>query len=260
MGNIILFFITEVIIISVIYFIYRVTKKSCSFVERIANIVFVVIEVTLLFIYYMDRFNIPTELGWHINVNSQNWLSFIVTYTASIMSAGIAAIVSVLITIYQIKENNKQNEQRDSKNAKIQNMPILKYIITTNKEMTVNFKNTIFLKEKDGILYPLNISIKNIGMNTIRNLKVDLEFDENLFRLTEENSQEPLEKGEVKDIDRWLNLPCENNEYKIKLRILYQDILTNWYTQEVELNYKTTNICEKGEYKSYVDFIVKEER
>ena len=55
-------------------------------------------------------------------------------------------------------------------------------------------------------------------------------------------------------------MPCANNEYKMKLIVLYQDILTNWYAQEVDINYKTTNRYEKGEYKSFVDFIVKEEK
>ncbi|CDE82578.1 putative uncharacterized protein [Clostridium sp. CAG:273] len=111
MGNIILFIITLTIISLTLYFIYKSTEKSNSLVEKISYIVLAIVDSAILIIYYFDRFNVPTELGWNINVNTQNWLNFIATYTTGIISAGIAALVSVFVTIYQIKKNNEENDR-----------------------------------------------------------------------------------------------------------------------------------------------------
>lgn len=54
-------------------------------------------------IYYLDRYDVPTYLGWNINVDSQNWLSFLANYSAGIISAVISAVVLVIVTILQIK-------------------------------------------------------------------------------------------------------------------------------------------------------------
>lgn len=80
MGNIILFLISVIIFGLIIYFVYKSTKKSNSLLEEISYIILAIVSATILMIYYLDRYNIPTELGWTVNVNTQNWLNFIGTY------------------------------------------------------------------------------------------------------------------------------------------------------------------------------------
>lgn len=72
MGNVILFIITMIIIGLTLYFIGRSMRKSNDLVEKICYIVLAVVNSTFLIIYYLDKFNIPTELGWNVNVNTQN--------------------------------------------------------------------------------------------------------------------------------------------------------------------------------------------
>jgi len=85
------------------------------------------ITLVPIVIYYLDRYNVPTYMGWATDVNSQNWLAFLANYSAGIMSAVIGAIVLVLVTIWQINRNKQDSIERDKQNLRIQNMPILKY-------------------------------------------------------------------------------------------------------------------------------------
>ena len=92
--------------------------------------------VVILVIYYLDRYNIPSKFNLTMNINTQNWLSLIGNYITGIISAIIGALVAVWTTIYQIRKNNEQNEKRDKENLRIQNMPILKYDINTERKGT----------------------------------------------------------------------------------------------------------------------------
>ena len=252
-------FIVLTIIMSV--FINLNYKKCETCGEKILFVLYAIICIIPIFIYYLDLWNIPSSLNLVKNINSQNWLAFLANYTSSIVSAIIGATVSIGLVFLQIRKNNEDTEKRDKESLRIQNMPLLKYYISTDKEVSAELENCIFTKKDDAILYPLNIAIKNIGMNAIRSLKVDFEseIDSDIFRLVGEKSQVPIERDEIIYINKCLNLPCIDNEYKIKLKVLYEDILTNWYIQEVEINYITTNICEQGRYKCFVKFVVKEE-
>lgn len=201
MGNVILFIITMIIIGLTLYFIGRSMRKSNDLVEKICYIVLAVVNSTFLIIYYLDKFNIPTELGWNVNVNTQNWLSFIVTYATSIVSAGIAALVSVFITIYQIKKNNEHNEKRDKENLRIQNMPMLKYEMKTSSnrdDYKIELEHLIVsnCNEKSMTTYNLFILIKNIGLNNVKRIIIDMESSmmKKIYRILGDNNVVPLEK------------------------------------------------------------------
>lgn len=141
---------------------YKATEKSRGKVEQALYIILAIINSIMLIIYYVDRFNIPTELDWATNVNTQNWLNFISTYFSTGINTGIAALVSVLVTKYQIKKNNEDNEKRDKENLRIQNMPMLKYEITTkgiNDNNKVERDDIIIsnCEEKDTMTYEISI-------------------------------------------------------------------------------------------------------
>lgn len=266
MGNVILFIITMIIIGLTLYFIGRSMRKSNDLVEKICYIVLAVVNSTFLIIYYLDKFNIPTELGWNVNVNTQNWLSFIVTYATSIISAGIAALVSVFITIYQIKKNNEHNEKRDKENLRIQNMPMLKYEMKTSSnrdDYKIELEHLIVsnCNEKSMTTYNLFILIKNIGLNNVKRIIIDMESSmmKKIYRILGDNNVVPLEKNEEKEIFRYFALEREK-EYLIKLHIYYEDVLQNWYYQVIEATYDATKYNDNSLPIGQINYKVNEEK
>lgn len=131
LGNIILFLISFFAICIMLFLSYRAIKKSNSLAEKISEIALAMVMAVILVIYYLDRYDIPTVLNLGMNIDTQNWLSFIGNYITGVISAVIGALVAVWTTIYQIKKNNEENNRRNKENLKIQNMPILKYDINT---------------------------------------------------------------------------------------------------------------------------------
>lgn len=247
MGNIILFIMTMAVIVLMLYFIYKAFDKSSNMVERISYVVLAIIDVTLFGIYYLDKFNIPTELGWNKNVNTQNWLNFLGTYITGIISAGIGAVVSVFITIYQIRKNNEDNEKRDSENLRIQNMPMLKYEIeTTNAEnKKIDIEELIISNCDHNVSIPYNlfVTIKNIGLNNVKRIIVDFEsaIVKNKERILGKNNIIPMEKNESKNLYTYFALET-GKEYLIKLNVYYEDVLQNWYYQTVDIYYNASKV------------------
>ena len=252
MGNVILFIITMIILVLMIYFIYKATNKSNSLAEKLSYFILAIIDIIVLGMYYLDRFNIPTELGWNININTQNWLNFMGTFITGIIGAGIGVITSVFITIYQIKKNNEENAKRDSENLRVQNMPMLKYEIKTectkNEEIDIDHLIITNCEDKSSRTYDLFISIKNIGLNNVKRILVDFEsaMANNKYRILGKNSLIPIEKNEIKQIYRYFALES-GKEYEMKLEVYYEDVLQNWYCQIVDIKYNATNIS-NGSY------------
>ena len=261
MGNVILFIITLTIISLTLYFIYKSTEKSNSLVEKISYIVLAIVDSAILIIYYLDRFNIPTELGWNINVNTQNWLDFIATYTTGIISTGIAALVSVSVTIYQIKKNNEENDKRDKENFRIQNMPLLKYdcLQEENTLLELTQLDTNIAEDK-GVAQQITLSLKNIGLNSIRKYYIKIKSNilkrEYIFEIAKENV---IEKGQEVIIPFVLRLKTEET-YNFKITLYYQDLVFNIYEQDVMLEYKLFNINDGLNYCYNYQFMVQEEK
>lgn len=264
MGNIILFIITMTIIVLMLYFIYKAFNKSNSVIETISYLILAIIDITLLGIYYLDRFNIPTELGWNTNVNTQSWLNFIGTYFTGILGAGIGVVVSVFVTIYQIKKNNEENTKRDNENLRIQNMPMLKYEIKTTdineKNDAINHLIISNCDDKKSIPYHIYISIKNIGLNNVKRIIVDFESTmvNNTERIMGGNTVIPIEKNEIKNIYRYFALEGDN-QYKMQLNVYYEDVLQNWYFQTIDILYKATKLNNGSYPLGIVDYKVNEE-
>ena len=101
--------ITIIILGIIAYFCYINYKKCKNDLEKTLYILLFLVSMVPIAIYYLDRYNVPTYLGWNINVNSQNWLAFLANYSAGIISSVISAVVLVIVTILQIKKNNEDN-------------------------------------------------------------------------------------------------------------------------------------------------------
>ena len=124
------------IIISVVMFLFaRLNYKKCETGgEKIIFIFYIIIISIPIILYYLDLWNIPSRLNLIKNMNSQNWLNFLFTYVSTIVSSVIGVTASIYIAFIQIRKNNEDNEKRDKENLRVQNMPLLKYNINTERK------------------------------------------------------------------------------------------------------------------------------
>lgn len=263
-GNIILFLISFFAICTMLYLSYRAIKKSNSLAEKISEIVLAMVMAVILVIYYLDRYDIPTALNLGMNIDTQNWLSFIGNYITGVISAVIGALVAVWTTIYQIKKNNEENNRRDKENLRIQNMPILKYDINTERKGTGDLSELIVTNKENelGNAYNLNIILKNIGMNSIKNIIIDFKspvINNSIYRLLGKNAVNPVEKGEVIELNKFFSLKPSDKYYEMYIVLYYQDVLSNWYKQEIQIHYNTSNIFDKGGYIGRLNYEVKKD-
>jgi len=233
-------------------------KKSKDNIEKIVGVITIIIGNIFLIIYYIDRFNLPTILKMNKNVDTQNWLMIITTCIASIISSTIGGLIAFGIARNQIKENNMQN----SENLRIQNMPIVKYDITTCKLMAIKPQEIKTKFNKDN-KYSISIKLKNIGLNIIKSIKVDFDSEINnnkVLRLKGKNTQVSMEKGEeILPIERCFNLEHAEKPYKMNLIVYYEDVLNNWYKQTVEIDYIATENTTVGGYTGKINYIINKE-
>ena len=263
-GNIVLFLISFFAICIMLYLAYRAIKKSNSLAEKISEIVLAMVMAVILVIYYLDRYDIPTVLNLGMNIDTQNWLSFIGNYITGVISAVIGALVAVWTTIYQIRKNNEENNRRDKENLKIQNMPILKYDINTERKGTGDLSELIITNKENelGNAYNLNIILKNIGMNSIKNIIIDFKssvINNSIYRLLGKYDVNPVEKGEVIELNRFFSLKPSDKYYEMYITIYYQDVLSNWYKQEILVYYSASTIFDKGNYIGRLTYEAKKE-
>lgn len=265
MSNMILFLFNITLLLLVLVLMYKLLKKSSDFIEKIVYIVLAIIYVSILIIYYLDRFNIPTQLGLHTNVNTQLWLEIICNYITVMLSAGITIAVSIGITRYQIKKNNEDNDKRDKENLRIQNMPMLKYEIKTNgfeEKIEIDTEHLIIsnCNGKNTSTYELFILIKNIGLNNVKRIIIDLESTilNKTNKIIDYNIIIPIEKNETKSIYRYFSLE-RDKEYPMKLIVYYQDVLQNWYCQTIDIRYEATKYNKNSSAIGKISYTVNEE-
>ena len=104
--------IVVLILLGMGVFCYINYKRCKDDLEKSLYILLFFVSIIPISLYYLDRYNIPTLLGWSVNVNSQNWLSFLASYSSGVISAIIGAVVLVIVTIVQIKKNNEDSIKR----------------------------------------------------------------------------------------------------------------------------------------------------
>lgn len=235
-------------------------KKSKDNIEKIVGVITIIISNIFIIIYYIDRFNLPTILKMNTNVDTQNWLIIITTCIASIISATIGGLIAFGIARNQMKENNKQN----SENLRIQNIPMLKYEIITkgpkNEEIDIEHLIISNCEDKTSRPYDLFISIKNIGLNSVKRILVDFEsaMVNSTYRIMGKNTLIPIEKNETKQIYRYFALET-GKKYEMKLKVYYEDVLQNWYCQIVDIIYNATTISNGSYPLGNVEYKVNEE-
>lgn len=255
--------ISFIIVFTIIFIFARLNyKKFNEGGEKIIFIFYVIIVSIPIIIYYLDLWNIPSQLNLTKNIDSQNWLGFLFTYVSTIVSSVIGVTASIYIALTQIRKNNEDNEKRDKENLRVQNMPLLKYNIDTERKCKGDVSDLIITSTENGQPYELNFSFKNIGLNSIKNIIIDYESDvtNSIYRLSGKNNVISIEKGEEIESNHFLSLEL-NSITKMKLIVYYEDVLDNWYKQILNITYNASSIFEKGNYIGKVSYSVgKEER
>ena len=224
-----------IIIISSFIFAYKNYKKCETVLERIFCVSMFFVVLVPIFLYYFDRYNVPTILTWSENVNTQNWLAFFSSYLSSIVGAVISSVVLVIVTVLQMNRTLKETQERDKEERRINNMPLLEYKIFSNDDRNKKIcrVDTIF---ETGFTCGINLKIKNIGMNSVRKSFVVLSSPEvKKSKCFEVDNQSCIYKEETKELKFLLILP--DGEYKFTLKVYYEDLLKNWYVQKVEISY-----------------------
>lgn len=250
------------IVIAVVIFIFvRLNYKKCKTGgEKIILIFYVIIVAIPIILYYLDLLNIPSKLNLMKNIDNQNWLGFLFTYVSTIVSSVIGVTASIYIAFIQIRKNNEDNEKRDKENLRIQNMPLLKYNIDTERKCEGDVSELIITSVKDGQPFELNFSFKNIGLNSVKNIIIDYKSDvtNSTYRLSGKNNIISMEKSEEIESNHFISLKL-NSTINMKLIMYYEDVLNNWYRQVVNIIYNASNVFEKGNYVGKVKYLVENE-
>lgn len=253
--------ISFIIIVVVIFIFAKLNYKKCEKEgEKIIFIFYVTIIYIPIILYYLDLWNIPSKLNLMKNIDSQNWLGFLFTYISTIFSSVIGVTAFIYIAFVQIRKNNEDNEKRDKENLRVQNMPLLKYGIDTERKCEGDLSDLIITSVKDGKPFELNFSFKNIGLNSVKNIIIDYESDvtNSIYRLSGKNNIITIEKGEEIESNHFLSLKL-NSATNMKLIVYYEDVLNNWYRQVVNIIYSASSVFEKGNYVGKVKYLVENE-
>jgi hypothetical protein len=253
--------ISFIIVFSIILIFAILNYKKCNNGgEKIIFTFYVIIISIPIILYYLDLWNIPSKLNLMKNIDTQNWLGFLFTYVSTIVSSVIGVTASIYIAFIQIRKNNEDNEKRDKENLRIQNMPLLKYNIDTERKCEGDISELIITSVKDGQPFELNFSFKNIGLNSVKNIIIDYESDvtNSTYRLSGKNNIISMEKGEEIESNHFISLKL-NSTINMKLIMYYEDVLNNWYRQVVNIIYNASNVFEKGNYIGNVKYLVKNE-
>lgn len=254
------------LMIAGIIFVIKTYKKCEDFGEKIFFGAYILIAGLPIVVLYLDMFNIPSILKLTMGLDTRFWLDSIFQYITNIISMLVSALISVGLVMYELNRNNMDSEKRDKENLRIQNVPILKFNISSYGDVVPDIKNLIITKgsEKSGTAtYNLILKLKNIGMNGIKTIKIKLKSD--IFESeTEEifgyDSVEMIEKGEEITISKFFALKCKEKDYKLKMTVYYEDFLSNWYKQKVYIEYKTTMRRKQGSYEAEIDWKVEKEK
>ena len=258
-------FSLAIVIFSITIFV-KGYNDSESDLEKALYIIMSVACMFPLLIYYLDRYNIPTKLGYTENIVSRDWVNIITTYSTSIISTLLSAIFLIFITFKQLRETSNDNIRLNNETQRMQNLPYLQYDFTNEiidknlcsdkiKLITINDNNN----DNDSIDF--TIKIKNIGLNTAR--KVIFELKSDLFEkeeYSELQNQGMLEKNETKEKEVII-LNVAKGTHRIEIIVYYQDLLKNWYSQKIYLVISVTNIYDSktGNCDHIDSFIVNDE-
>lgn len=225
----------------IIYKIYKEYQKSETIDEKVIFWLVLFIIAVPIFVYYLDRGDIISEIGWFENSNSDRWFNFFETHFSSLVSALIAAVVLIIMTIHQLNLDREKNNL----DKRIQNAPIFRYEIN-NLHISTNLEYQV-INKIEGNPYSLFLNIENLGLNHARN--IEFEVYDDIIKTGQKfkfDIQSFLRKDDHKLVRFIFNYKYDsenqkNNNKKIKIIVSYQDLLNNNYKQEINIYVEVTN-------------------
>lgn len=222
-------------------------KDSKSEFEKVLYIILSFTIILPLLVYYLDRYNIPSKLGYAENIISSDWVSILTNYSAAIISTLLSSVFLMFITFRQMEETYKDNIKLNNETQRIQNLPLLRYNFTHERlegDMFDENKKWIISNQDDSNvdLIDFTMEIENVGLNTVRKVYLDVESElfnqKEIFELC---NQSNIEKSQTIKIE-FIITNVAKGTYKIEITVYYQDLLKNWYKQKVHLTISITNI------------------
>jgi len=253
-----------VLIFSIISFMKGYKETKSDFEKILYTLLSVAFTIPLI-IYYLDRYNLPSKLGYMDNINASNWVSILTNYSATIISTLISAVFLIFVTFKQMKETYKDNIKLNNENQRLQNLPFLRYKFTHKRiddELFEQNQKWIFsnqdVNNSDSIDFTMEI--ENIGLNAVRRVCLELKAD--IFKekeYLELCNQRSKEKKEVKKKE-FIITNIKKGDYKIEIVVYYQDLLKNWYQQKVHITISVTNIWDsKTNNRNQINSIIVDE-
>lgn len=252
-------FIVEILVgISIIFLCYVSVKKCRKYYKEtesdLEKTIYDILTFALVFlflVYLLDRFNLPSKFGYTKNVDSSDWVSIITNNSIVIFTTLLNSAFLIFVTRKQIeasyKDNLKINKKMNEENAKlnnemqrIQNLPFLRYKFTNERlegPILGENKKWFFSNQDDSNNGSIDFTmeIENIGLNAIR--KVCLKVESELLKESEHFefcNQSNLEKNEIKKKE-FIITNVDKGTYQMKVFVYYQDLLKNWYKQQIDL-------------------------
>lgn len=240
----IILWIVEVIIIILLVVLpilklYRQYKDSKTVDEKVVFFLILLIFVVPLIIYCLDRYDVFSKLKWIENTDSDRWFNFLATYISSIFGALIGAVALILMTMHQME----RQDEKDKEIVRINNMPLLTYKLSRNTG-EINLENLLVTNCKKGKSLDFELFIKNVGMNAIKKSFIVFssdDFSNPYYNWLENNGC--IDKNESVAIYRYLKL--SKGKHTINFTIYYCDLINNWYSQNIRLNFEITNYFDK---------------
>lgn len=257
MIKVLSYIIIIVITVVSIYGCVKMYKQSRSLVERTLYILFLIVYFIPIIIYYLDKYDIPTKLGYTNGIDTNRWFDFVSSYIVGIVGAIISGVILVLITLKQIRiqiENNNDDKR-------IQNAPIFDYVLSNQITVNCKYNHEIKLKE-DGDLHHVFFKIENIGLNHGRNINILIKVDDEIDRDFSLNRYQAfIRKEEFVWIDLIFRLDVNNeNNRKIVIEVYYDDLISNRYVQKINANFKTIKDNSKSTRFDITNLAIEQEK
>ena len=224
---------------------YKMYKETNDAIEKVIYLMAATIIGIPYIIYILDRYNVPSFLGYIDNINTSDWLNFIGAYSSAIITSILSAIFLVIVTKKQMERTYKDNITLNKESYRIQNLPYIQYELLYDIEDSSNFMKTKWImvgNEKQYVPVEFSISMKNIGLNSIR--KVYMKVSSKIMKsdeIVDLYEQGCIEQGKNRKKD-FVITGLSRGDYTFYINVYYQDLMKNWYEQGIKVELHVTNI------------------
>lgn len=260
MFKIIMYIIIVIIGIVLLYKSIKIYKESNSSIEKGMYIVFLFVYYIPIILYYLDKYNIPTKLGYTSNVDADRWFNFINSYFASVIGALISGAILIFVTYKQIENDSVEKDKNLKEQRRVNNMPVLKYDFNSNPEVRPNRLMLMSNGENNSNDFCiLNFDLENIGLNTARNITCSLKLSDNKFKAHSVSSDSNciLKVDDMQIYGLMVGFDIRNSTTKkVIVTFFYNDLFNNHYSQDIHLTIEISKMNPKSKNYGVIKYRV----